>query len=668
MVATDLKPFPPADTPVRLRAFVLGIALAALICLLTPYNNIYRQGTPLGGGHFPLAPFILLFWLTLTAAVFKRIFNGHAGLNGKEVLIIWILMVLASGIAYTGLVRTFFINLTAPFYYATVENRWAEVLHPLLPESWYPDQSAAKLFYEGLAGGRDMGWTAVCRNIPWRAWLTPLLVWGVFVLTCYGVMICMINLISRQWLHNERMNLPLLRVPQMLEQALDQDGLWKFLGNRFLLTGFFLAAALHLLNGLHAYFPTVPQLPTIILAGPYFPATGLFSGFQKLNIYLYPAFIGFAFLASRQISFSFWFLFLMGGLLSGLLVLLGWNIPASALGVTFGPALSKPEETQMIGAYPVFFVFILWLGRRHFLDILREAFRLSPEPPARTEWLSTRHSFWGMLLGLAAIVWWCRHFGQNPWTAVLLMGVFFMVMLVATRIICQGGVAYYTLTASPLDGILTFFSPRLFTPAGLLIAAVTQKVLFVDLRESLMPSLLHAAEISHREKKRKWVLFTIAGTLIVAVALSFVSMLTLCYKFGAREMDLEWAGRTTMTMYENVKTLTEASPHQSDWMIIFSTLGALVMLVLVIGYHRAYWWPLHPLGYLTAYSSAMRILWFSFLVGWLCNSLCLRYGGVRLFQRVSHLFVGLIIGDFFMAGVFALAGLFSNVNYQVLPV
>ena len=60
------------------------------------------------------------------------------------------------------------------------------------------------------------------------------------------------------------------------------------------------------LAGLHFYFPAVPQIPTLILAGPYFPKHGLFSGFHKLKIYIYPAFIGFAFLTSRQISFSFW--------------------------------------------------------------------------------------------------------------------------------------------------------------------------------------------------------------------------------------------------------------------------------------------------------------------------------------------------------------------------
>ena len=123
---------------IRLRAIVIGSCFALLICLITPFNNAYRQGTPLGGGHFPLAPFYFLVWMMLITAFIRWIFKGRNLISGKELLVSWALMILLSGIAWTGLARTFFINLTAPYHFATVENRWAEVLHPLLPQSWYP--------------------------------------------------------------------------------------------------------------------------------------------------------------------------------------------------------------------------------------------------------------------------------------------------------------------------------------------------------------------------------------------------------------------------------------------------------------------------------------------------------------------------------------------------
>ncbi len=485
---------PTTSPPLRPRAILLGLLLAGGICVLTPFNNAFRQATPLGGGHFPLAPFFIFFWLALIMAGSGRLMKRPPWLNGKELLFVWILMVLVSGIAYTGLVRTFFINLTAPFHFATPENRWADILDPLLPADWFPrSQEAVNTLYDGLPGGRRMGWLAVLRAIPWKVWLPPLLSWGTFVLLCYGVMICLVNLLSQQWLRNERMNFPLLRVPLMMEEAYSQGTLGQFLRNRFLLVGLLIPATLHLVNGLNFYYPTVPQIPTLILAGPYFPKFGFFSGFYKLKIYFYPAFIGFAFLTTRQISFSFWVFFILGGLLYGILAVMGYNIPAAALGITFGPTLTRPEEMQMVGAYFIFFLFLIWLARYHLMDVGRQTFGRAPSQASPAEWFSSRLAAWGFLLGTAAIIFWLHRLGVRWWVSGLVVGSFLMFMLVASRIITQGGLAYFTLTAAPLDGVMTLFGAGIFSAGGIFIAAVVQKALFLDLRESLMPSLVHAS-------------------------------------------------------------------------------------------------------------------------------------------------------------------------------
>lgn len=657
----------PAKTGIRHRALVLGLVLAGGICLLTPYNNIFRQATPLGGGHFPLAPFFILMILTSTAAVVGKVFTRRP-FSGRELLVVWILMVLVSGIAYTGLIRTFFINLTAPYHFATVENQWEDQLQPMLPEKLYPqDREAIRQLYDGLPGGRRMGWIQVFSHIPWSAWAVPLTAWSVFILAAYGVMICLVNLLSRQWIHNERMNFPLLQVPRLLEDAMESPAGGRVFFNYFLLTGILVPVCLHAINGLHAFYPSVPQIPTLILAGPYFPKYGVFSGFQKLKIYLYPAFIGFAFLTSRQISFSFWVFFILGGLLIGMLSVVGVTVPAASLGITFGPTLSRPEETQMIGAYGVFFLFILWLARFHVRDVLCQAFGKKETAGVQTEWFSVRRAFWFSVSGFAGMVLWCRYFGMPLPRAVLLIGAFFMVMIVAVRVICQGGLAYFTLTVAPMDGLMVVFGSKFFAGVGGVIAAVAQKVLFVDLRESLMPSLVHARKVTQDATPRRGVFAAIGLALPAGLGLSFISMLCLCYRYGIRELELDWAIRTTVTVYDTIHSFVESPVEPGRWVIIFSVAGALVMLTLVVCYHRFYWWPIHPIGYLTTYSSAMRILWVSFFIGWACNALCMRYGGIALFRRLRYFFVGLIIGDFLMGGLWALAGLVTGISYQVLP-
>ncbi|MBW1634915.1 MAG: hypothetical protein JRJ68_01445 [Deltaproteobacteria bacterium] len=665
---TQNTPDQQAPQTIRLRAGLIGILLAIGICLLTPYNNIYMQATPLGGGHFPLAPFFVFILLAICITIISRVFNSSLLLNGPELLIIWIEMVIGSGIAYTGFARTFLINLTAPVHFASMGNRWQEVLHPLIPPALIPsDHGAIELLYNGIIGGRSMGWLEILTRIPWLAWITPLLAWSFFVLVCYAVMLMLINILSKQWIHNERMNFPLLKVPEMLSKAVDEGSVGSFFLNRFLLTGLAIPVLLHLINGLNLYYPSVPAIPTLILAGPYFSDSGLLAGFHKLKIYIYPAFIGFAFLTSRQISFSFWFFFLAGCLLYGVLDLFGYSIPASELGVTFGPTIARPEEMQMIGAYGVFFLFLLWLARQHLADVCKQSFFLTKPDPDRAEWFDVRISFWGAAAGLTVIICWYIWMGMSPLSAILVTSAFFMIMLVATRIICQGGLAYFTLTAAPTDGIIALFGAKMMAGASGLLAGMSQKVLFVDLRESLMPSLLHGRHL-HQDKRPALMLFScLALTIVVSMVSSVLAMLLLCYRFGIRELQLDWATRTTLSVYENIYRLTISPPETGGWVFIFAIAGTLVMLLLVFCYHRLYWWPIHPIGYLTAYSSAMRILWISFFIGWACNALCMRYGGIILFRKLQFFFIGLIIGDFLMGGGWAIIGLFADTSYQVLP-
>lgn len=654
---------------IRLRAIVTGLLFAVGICLLTPFNNIYQQATPLGGGHFPLAPFFIFILLVLLTAMTRKLFRMQRPFfTGGELLIIWIEMVIGSGIAYTGLARTLLLNLTSPIHYASVSNQWQESLLSILPASVVPSsKEAVELLYTGLPGGREMGWLAVVQEIPWQAWVSPLLLWGSFILLSYAFMLFIINIFSRQWIHNERINFPLLKVPEMMAQALDKQGVGTFFSNRFLLMGLLIPVSLHLLNGFNFYYPTVPQLPTLILAGPYFPDHGLFSGFQKLKIYIYPAFIGFAFLTSRQISFSFWFFFILGGLLFGLLGMLGYSIPASELGITFGPTLAKPEETQMIGAYGVFFVFLIWLARAHLVEVTKQSFFLTTARKARTEWFDVRISFWGAVLCFAGLLYWAVSLGMAPINAILFFSAAFMIMIVASRIICQGGLAYFTLTAAPMDGLLVMGGSKLFSGINGLLPAMAQKALFVDLRESLMPSLIHGRKLSHGKLPGLLIFSGLFFTIVASLVASILAMMALYYRFGTRELQLEWASRTTLTVFENVHRLITAPVDAGGWISFFAIAGALIMLVLVVCYHRFYWWPIHPLGYLTAYSSAMRILWVSFFIGWACNAICMRYGGVSLFKKVQFFFIGLIIGDFLMGGGWAIVGLFTESGYQVLP-
>lgn len=93
---------------IRKRAILLGTFFGLLICAFTPFNNTYLNATPLAGGHFPLAPFFILAWLTAICALHRKVLRSRPLLTGLDLMTMWILMVIVSGISYTGLARTFF--------------------------------------------------------------------------------------------------------------------------------------------------------------------------------------------------------------------------------------------------------------------------------------------------------------------------------------------------------------------------------------------------------------------------------------------------------------------------------------------------------------------------------------------------------------------------------
>ncbi|UIJ39277.1 hypothetical protein LWC08_06835 [Desulfobaculum bizertense] len=646
----------------RLRGPLCGLAFGILLCILTPWNAAVLGNTPFGGGHFPLAPFFLIAWLFFLSALGKR-FTGRVLFSGIELLCIWLVCTIFTGIAYAGLTQTFFVNTTAPDFFSRDGFRWTQTLSELLPQGWRPaNPDITETLYNGLPNGRSMGFMTLLSSIPWAQWSIPLLSWGSFILTVYLVLFCLARLLGHQWVTNERMNFPLLRVPQLMGEHLAEDTPEPWISNGFLLSGLALPLFLHALNGLHAYMPSVPEIQTLILAGDYFPKFGLFSGFHKLKLSIVLAFIGFAFFTPRQISFSLWFFFLWAGLLSGILSVAGLNAPESALGVTFGPEFSRPEQAQSIGAAIVFAFFILWLARRELLAIFTQFL-----PGHKDVQAPPLLAGLGFLLGLFLLTGWGIWFRLPPLTAIVLPLCAVILLLVVSRLICQGGLPYFILTVTPLDALIGCFGSSFLGQAGLAGSAVMQKVLFVDLRESLLPTLFHGEKIASGHPSARAMRLLLTLIIPLAAILGLCIMLALCYKYGLRDMNADWAVRSTLAVHENIQRILDSPPAPNSWTIGFTIAGMCTMFVLILCYWRFPWWPLHPIGFLAAYDASMRILWFSLFLGWLCNHLCLHYGGAILFRRLRFFFAGLILGDFLMGGFWALIGIFFGPGYSIFP-
>ena len=120
-----------------------------------------------------------------------RLMRVSWALQPAELVLIYIMMIIAATVPTKGFTEAWLPKITGPYYYATPENDWATLAHPHIKDWLTPrDPEMIKYFFEGLPEG--MG-------IPWGVWFEPLFHWSLFFLVLCFVMICISVILHRQW-------------------------------------------------------------------------------------------------------------------------------------------------------------------------------------------------------------------------------------------------------------------------------------------------------------------------------------------------------------------------------------------------------------------------------------------------------------------------------------
>lgn len=97
--------------------------------------------------------------------------------------------------------------------------------------------------------------------------------------------------------------------------------------------------------------------------------------------------------------------------------------------------------------------------------------------------------------------------------------------------------------------------------------------------------------------------------------------------------------------------------------VTLSIVGTSFGITGLLSAARMIWlgFPLHPLGFAIAFTSAMNSMWSSIAVAYLVKSLGLRFGGVQLVTRkLRPFFVGLFVGELLMIMVWGIIDALVN--------
>ena len=151
------------------KALILGCLFTFFVAAGDSYGVFYLRGSYMTLGTSTVGALFLLFFLAGLINPLLKLVHPRAGLNRGELLLIYIMMVMASPLPVFFAGR-FIGTILTPFYFATPENDWHTLIQPHIADWLEPrDLSIMWPFYEGLEQGR---------SIPWAGWLPMFLVWA----------------------------------------------------------------------------------------------------------------------------------------------------------------------------------------------------------------------------------------------------------------------------------------------------------------------------------------------------------------------------------------------------------------------------------------------------------------------------------------------------------
>lgn len=624
---------------VSVRSVLIGAVGVAAAVVIVSYAELVLKDIQIAICQFAPAALGLLTGVVLMNLLARR-FLGRRALAPQELMTIYIMILIGSLITSRGLMEKLLPPLVSTDYFATPENRWADVFFPHIPQ-WMvpfdvhggPAQPVARYFYEGLRPGAP---------IPWKLWVGPLLAWSVLVIAVFFAFVCMASILRKQWVDNEKLTFPLVELP--LEMTVEGVA-GPFFRNPVTWIGFGVPMLIFTLNGLHELMPSVPQIRLSYYLNQHFVGKP-WSDISGTTIYCSFAAIGFAYFLPAQMLFSLWFFFLMTRVQDIFLSMVGWHVQGMPLYPT-----RLNMGYQVAGAYMVLTAGILHAAVPHLRDVWRKAFHGAPDVDDSEELLPHRVAVIGLLAAGGAAIWWWGIAGMSASVALIEMSVYlFVVALVMARSVSEGGMMMTETSFRPID-LIRLVTPRNRLGArNLTLLSFTDAIFTRDLRGLLLTPLLDGLKITDRVRlRRRHLLAPVAVAVVLALVLGAVVQLQLPYRHAASTLypypytaNNLWSFRDYQPAIEGHETLDY---QRAGWFV----LGIAVTTFLTAMRTRYWWWPFLPLGYALSASWSLIVFWFPILVAWIIKTTILRYAGVKFYMRARPFFLGMILGEFSMA-------------------
>lgn len=633
--------------PVSFRGVFVGLICVILICSIEAYNDYYVNNTWLAAHHFPIVAVFLLTVLVLCVNVFLKKAPFCSPLTTSELVTIWCMMIVSASLPTLGLAAYMIPTLVGLTYYATPENDWVSLFHHYLPDWLIPrGDRLVQGFFEGQNA-----------NVPWVDWVLPLFFWSIFTFILWIMMMCLSTILRRQWVEQEKFSFPLVQLPT--EMSTESNTLFNtFFRRQSMWLAFMVPVIIHTISTLHFYYPIFPRIPLrfrtwdILSEKPW-------NVIQPFDFDIQLSTIGLSYLMSLEISLSLWGFYLIYKL---------ERLIGNATGISSYLYNQGFVQYREKGAYLILFIFFCFIGRNHLHRFLSYAIRSRPQANKDNEPIEHRWALVGLFVSLVSLSILLILAGANSFALMFSILFFFAIVCVIDAWLVTRGLFFIHGSFKAPDLFVSALGTHRFGAANLSVIAFPKRIFFRDRREILMPHLVNSLKMSDfGTLNRRHLMLSICLALVVGSLISFYAYLTLAYSKGAASLGRSWIH--TISPREPFRELERflVNPQDTNWQQVgFVALGGLIMFSLINMQYRFLWWPLHPIGFITPGQFPMNNIWFSIFLGWLVKFMMIQNGGLKMYRKARPIFLGLVLGESFIAGIWVIVGLFTGQGYNFL--
>ena len=612
---------------ITLRAIVLGVLLILATNIWGATSEHYLRSSYVGVGVLSMSVFLPFLLTVIVLNVLLKALRGYASvqvvpLSPGELIVVFIMAFAGNSAGWSAWMVA---CLATPYYFATSENQWAEYFHEHIPKWLVPSSegNAMEWFYGGLPEAGTM---------PWEVWAVPLFWWFTLILASITASACLVSIMRRQWVEQERLAFPLCRVPVIMTQGSDDGRLLpEFMRGKVFWIGFSIPMFVILWNVASYFNPQFPRIPIghvrYMRLARYFPAVRM-----RVNFFL----IGLGYLANLDVLFSIWFFHFLALVQIGLY---------NRFGVQIGPASywSHPwwlVRFQGTGGYVVMSAWALWLARKHVSRIAKLAWTGEPHERDGEELMSPRAALLGFVGSCVFVAFWFRCAGITWVLLLLYMLIAFLFSIGVAKFIAESGLVYLGWPFSARQFAIFLLGTANCTPGALTAMSVcAARGIFG------IVGFAHIAKLGeHLRCNRRALVGVMAGATLLGCVVAVGLALYLGYTYGAYNTGHWTYVRGNVYHYNRLVKYIKAS-EGPDWAKNWLVLGgaSLTAAMMFMRYHFP-WFHLHPLGFTIATMWPVRTSAVSILIVWFAKLVLLKIGGIQLARKALPFFIGILIG------------------------